>query len=790
MRTTITTYLGLTIALVFLGLKPALAQQRIEVEAGQNTILDAVAMAAPGDTLVLTTDGGQYPNDDEIKPDSSLTLTIMAAPGLMNRPVLTNNGTESTKDIIRLYGDMTLIGLEFDGLDHQGEQTKYAIRTGSGSGDAGDNVKNGYVLKVIDCYFHDLVHNNDGHVFRAYSMTMADSIIFRNTLVFNIGKNAIRVRDEDSDRPDFGFFNVKYFEVSNSTFWNIKDDGISVYGGFDEADPNHDGPEVVIDHVTMHNVGHYFLNLKGVDNATVTNTILVDNYDIVNATNKTLGAPWMIEGSTISYSDTLNVSRGGGWRGGGDPTVMNLYAEDPMFVDAANGDFTLMANSPLIGKGMDGATLGDPRWWPEGVSVPTVHMVAAGQNTLMDAVDAAEAGDIIELTDAGGEYLNDDQINVRVPLTVRAADGLAERPVVMNNEPDESARSVFRIYNSLHLDGIEIDGQAGTDFNAKYLLRIDGDAVDSSMVLKVTNSYLHDVVAGSDGNFLRHYPGTFADSLIFRNSIFNISGKEGIRSKDESSNSGLYNFGYFEVTNSTFANTRQAAIYIYAGDGDASTPEPEVVMDRITCHNCGHGNGRAFYPRGFQNVMITNSIIANSKMDSEFSVKLEGNSMISHSDTFMVAPVVLNGTSTATDMYNIDPEFVDPDNLDFSIPMANALRMAGTDGMGIGDMRWLADRTSIETLEIPEERGFVLGQNYPNPFQSQTTIPYRMERQGHVTLEVFDLLGRRVAQIREGFESAGSHTATVSMDRQAPGTYFYKLSVDGQVTWRKLVVAR
>ncbi len=787
MRTTITTYLGLTIALVFLGLRPALAQQSIEVEAGQNTLLDAVAMAVPGDTLVLTTDGGQYLNDDELKPDSSLSLTIMAAPGLMNRPVLINNGADNTKDIIRLYGDMTLIGLEFDGLAHQNERTKYAIRTGSGSGDAGDNVKNGYVLKIIDCYFHDIVDGSDGNAFRAYARTWADSIIVRNTLVFNTGKEAVRVRDEDSERRGFGFYNVKYFEVSNSTFWNIKNDAISVYGG--DEDPNTPGPEVVIDHVTMHNVGHYFLNLKDVNNAMVTNTIMVDNYDILNVANSTFGAPWMVEGSTLAYSDTLNVSRGGGWRAGGDPTIMNLYAEDPMFVDAANGDFTLMASSPLIGKGMNGSTLGDPRWWPEGVSAPTVHMVAAGQNTLMDAVGMAGPGDIIELTDSGGEYLNDDQINVRMPLTVRAADGLAERPILKNNEPDENTRVVFRIYSSLHLDGIEIDGQAGTDFNAKYLLRIDGD-VDSSMVLKVTDSYLHDVVAGSDGNFLRQYTGTFADSLIFRNSIFSGAGKEGLRSKDESSNSGLYNFGYFEVTNSTFANTRQAAIYIYAGDGDDATPEPEVVMDRITCHNCGHGNGRAFYPRGFQNVMITNSIIANGKTDSEFSVKLEGNSMISHSDTFMVAPVVLNGTSTATDMYNIDPEFADPDNLDFTIPMANALRMAGTDGMGIGDMRWLASSTAAEDLIVPEEMSFVLGQNYPNPFRSQTTIPYRLEREGHITLELYDLLGRRVAQIKEGFESAGAHTVTVSMDQQAPGTYFYRLSVDGQVTWRKFVVAK
>ena len=774
----------LAAALLLAGAQLSYAQQRIEVEAGQDALLAAVAQATPGDTLVLTTDGGMY--GDSTKLEIRMPLTIMAAPGLMNRPVLVNNGNEGTRDVIRMYDDLTLIGLVVDGRADQGERTKYGIRNSTGSDQA--DVKEGYKLKIFNCHFKGFVQGSDGNAFRAYGSTMADSIIIRNSMFSNMGKEAVRVRDEDSDRRGFGFFNVKYFEVSNSTFWDVVRDGISVYGG--DEDPNTPGPKVVIDHVTMHNVGQYGINLKDVEDAVVSNTIIVDNNTMVNNLGGSFGAPWLVPGALITHSDTLNVSDDGDWTGGrGDPTVENLLAVDPMFTDPDNGDFTLMAGSPMIGAGINGASLGDSRWWPEGVTAPMVHRVAAGQNTIQDAVDMAGPGDIIELTDSGGEYLNDDQINVRMPLTVRAAAGLAERPVLKNNEPDESTRVVFRIYDSLHLDGIEIDGQAGTDFNAKYLLRIDGD-VDSSMVLKVTNSYLHDVVAGSDGNFLRQYKGTFADSLIFRNTIFSGAGKEGLRSKDESSNSGLYNFGYFEVTNSTMANTRQAAIYIYAGDGDDTTPEPKVVMDHITCYNCGHGNGRAFYPRGFQNASITNSIIANSKTDAEFSVKLEGASMISYSDTFMVAPVVLNGTSTATDMYNVDPEFINPDMMDFGIPMSNALRMAGPLSMGIGDMRWLADRTSVEDLVVPDEQGIVLGQNYPNPFQTQTTIPFRLERQGYVTLEVYDLLGRRISRVKEGFESAGAHTVTVSMDQQAPGTYFYRLRVEDYTSWQKMVVVR
>ena len=768
----------------------ASAQQRIDVEAGQNTLLDALAQAQPGDTLVLVTDGGAYENDDELRVE--MPLTIMAADGLAARPVLTNNGDDSTKDIIRVYNDLTLDGLEFDGLADTDKKAKYAIRNSSGSDQA--NVKVGYVLKILNCYFHDIVSGSDGNAFRAYWDTYADSIIVRNTLVRNTGKEAIRVRDEDNERPGFGFFNVKYFEVSNSTFWDIKNDAISVYGG--DEDPNTDGPEVVIDHVTIYNTGHYLINLKDVENAVVTNSILMNNYDIVNGTNKTLGAPWLVPGSRIAYTDTLNISDDGDWTGGrGDPTIEHLYAVDPMFVDPANGDFTIPAGSPVIGMGENGATLGDPRWASD-APLPMTHQIEAGQNTLMDAVDAAGPGDIIELTTSGGEYLNDSDMNVYEPITIRAAAGLAEMPVIKNNEPDESTRVVFDIFDSLHLDGIEIDGQAGTDFNAKYLLRIrnsGSNLVDSTTVLRVTNSYIHDVIAGSDGNFLRQYTATYADSVIFENVLFDNSGKEGIRIKDESSerpNMGFFNVGYFEMSNSTMANTAQAAIYVYGGDSDPATPEPEFVVDRLTCYNCGHKNGRSIWPRDIYAATITNSNIANSKDDGEYTIKLYGDSQISYTNLFGVSPLVLEGNSMSSNMHEVDPEFANPDSLDFMLPSTSSLLSAGSDGGPVGDPRWVpVVRPGTEGDVVSGAHGF-LGQNYPNPFNGRTVIPYQVDRPAHVRLEVYDILGRRVAQIADGMHAPGEYRVQLDMPGKAPGHYLYTLVIDGQVQRRTLVLIR
>jgi hypothetical protein len=79
--------------------------------------------------------------------------------------------------------------------------------------------------------------------------------------------------------------------------------------------------------------------------------------------------------------------------------------------------------------------------------------------------------------------------------------------------------------------------------------------------------------------------------------------------------------------------------------------------------------------------------------------------------------------------------------------------------------------------------GFELLQNYPNPFNPATTIRYDLPAASRVSLEVFDILGRRVSVMVNEEQRPGRHTAIFDGSRYASGVYLYRIvavPLDGQ----------
>ncbi|MDT8322672.1 MAG: T9SS type A sorting domain-containing protein [Bacteroidota bacterium] len=85
-----------------------------------------------------------------------------------------------------------------------------------------------------------------------------------------------------------------------------------------------------------------------------------------------------------------------------------------------------------------------------------------------------------------------------------------------------------------------------------------------------------------------------------------------------------------------------------------------------------------------------------------------------------------------------------------------------------------------------------LDQNAPNPFTGQTAFRYTLPDEALVRLEVFNMLGQRVATVYEGMRGAGAHVIPWSAADAAlsPGSYIYRLRAGNEVLSRMLVVSR
>lgn len=100
-----------------------------------------------------------------------------------------------------------------------------------------------------------------------------------------------------------------------------------------------------------------------------------------------------------------------------------------------------------------------------------------------------------------------------------------------------------------------------------------------------------------------------------------------------------------------------------------------------------------------------------------------------------------------------------------------------------------------ENVELPSR--FELKQNYPNPFNPTTEIGYQISVEdptrrevSHVTLKVYDVLGREVATLASGIEHPGIHEVVFVADNLPSGVYFVRLTAGAFVQTRKAVLMK
>lgn len=112
------------------------------------------------------------------------------------------------------------------------------------------------------------------------------------------------------------------------------------------------------------------------------------------------------------------------------------------------------------------------------------------------------------------------------------------------------------------------------------------------------------------------------------------------------------------------------------------------------------------------------------------------------------------------------------------------LQNGDTDAVYIAPSR----KGSLTDSEIPDK--FILKQNYPNPFNPTTQIRYSIPEATEVSLEVFDLLGKKVATLVNEEKQPGTYTVNFDASNLASGIYLYRLRAGSYVSTRKLILAK
>ncbi len=102
-----------------------------------------------------------------------------------------------------------------------------------------------------------------------------------------------------------------------------------------------------------------------------------------------------------------------------------------------------------------------------------------------------------------------------------------------------------------------------------------------------------------------------------------------------------------------------------------------------------------------------------------------------------------------------------------------------------------ASITAVKTsTQLPVN--FSLSQNYPNPFNPSTTIDFSLPQSGIISLKVYDITGRLIKTLVNGYEAKGDHKFVFNADSYglASGVYFYRLQDGSFATAKKLVLLK
>ncbi len=284
---------------------------------------------------------------------------------------------------------------------------------------------------------------------------------------------------------------------------------------------------------------------------------------------------------------------------------------------------------------------------------------------------------------------------------------------------------------------------------------------------------------------------TVDSCTIINNSDFGINGN------------ALYSQGTLKIYNSVIANN--------IGDGISNASKESVIEQNDII---GNGGGLTNIS-GDTAMIIRNNIIMNNSgygiqlLASTHPPKINFNDVYNNKNNYTGLSVFVGDTTLSFNKNNVpsdpymnicrDPLFVDLSTGDYHLsansPCINAgdtlIKDQDNSFSDIGAFQ-TSPATGIVSSKIDEPSYYKLSQNYPNPFNPTTTIQYSIPKAEHVTLKVYDVVGREVATLIDENKGAGSYNVRFSVVSKplASGIYFYRITAGSFTATKKLILLK
>jgi len=182
--------------------------------------------------------------------------------------------------------------------------------------------------------------------------------------------------------------------------------------------------------------------------------------------------------------------------------------------------------------------------------------------------------------------------------------------------------------------------------------------------------------------------------------------------------------------------------------------------ESFTLANNGEGEGRIL------RIELAEEFVEQISWDVELPLTINPNE--GAEINFRWQPIEFGELETEVEFFHNDPAVENP-----LVTTINCTSL-----LGISD----------DKSKMPQQ--FSLYQNFPNPFNSTTTINYGLPAGSYLTINVYNLSGELVSSIYNDYKGSGIHSATLSADNLPSGIYFVRLIASNIILTQKVMLIR